>query len=52
MKVSIPSIALFTKASISSFLSAIIMSLTLGLVFGCFGTNIVQQSSYGSIDVS
>ena len=52
MKVSISSIALFTKASISSFLSTIIISLTLGLVFGCFGTNIVQQSSYGSIDVS
>ncbi len=48
------SIASFTSSSIFSlsFLSLRSMTSMIGFVTGCFATKIVQQSSYGRIDVS
>ena len=52
--VSVVSIASFTSSSIfsSSLVSDLLMILIFGLVTGCLATKIVQQSSYGKIDVS
>ena len=48
------SIASFTRSSIFSlsFLSLRSMTSMIGFVTGCLATKIVQQSSYGRIDVS
>ena len=48
------SIAACIRSSIfsSSFFSSFFMTFKLGFVTGCFATKIVQQSSYGRIDVS
>ena len=44
--------ALSVRAFTSSPLSAALTSSSVGFVFGCFGVNTVQQSSYGRMDVS
>ena len=46
------SIARAINPSTSIFASSASTSASTGFVFGCFGVNTVQQSSYGKIDVS
>lgn len=50
--VSVPSTAAFTSPSTSILLSDSLILSSFGFKSGFFGTNIVQQSSYGRIDVS
>ena len=47
-----PFMASSTSASTSSTLSASKTFSSFGFVLGCLGVNTVQQSSYGSIEVS
>ena len=51
---SVVSMAVAISSSIfsASFNSDFLINSTFGLVTGCFATKIVQQSSYGKIDVS
>ncbi len=50
--VSVPSTAALTRPSTSILLSDSFILSSFGFKSGFFGTNIVQQSSYGRIDVS
>ena len=54
VKISVVSIALSTRSSIlpRSFASDRSITSGTGFVTGCFATKIVQQSSYGRIDVA
>ena len=51
---SVVSIAVFISSSITSLSlsSDFLILFIFGFVTGCFATKIVQQSSYGRIDVS